>query len=98
MRPVYVCAFVFAALALPMAADEMDVTPSDVTVVLNIKGSSSPQAIQEMQRESSQIIAASGLRLDWKMRGDAVNHTFKDLVVLTFNGSCAYVPAPPIYD
>ena len=81
-----------------MAADEMDVTPSDVTVVLNIKGSSSPQAIQEMQRESSQIIAASGLRLDWKMRGDAVNHTFKDLVVLTFNGSCAYVPAPPIYD
>jgi len=98
VRPVYVCAFVFAALALPMAADEMDVTPSDVTVVLNIKGSSSPQAIQEMQRESSQIIAASGLRLDWKMRGDAVNHTFKDLVVLTFNGSCAYVPAPPIYD
>ncbi|MDP9170954.1 MAG: hypothetical protein M3N54_10085 [Acidobacteriota bacterium] len=97
MRLVYVCA-VIASLATPMAAVSMDPVPSSVTVVLDLKGNFSRQALLEMQRESSQIIRASGVRLDFRSRADAASGIYSDLVVMTFKGSCTFDPAPPIYD
>jgi hypothetical protein len=95
MRPVYVCACLIASLASPVFA----ATPQpELTVVLDFKGTWSRQSVQEMQREATQIIGASGIRLGWVSRGDAGQSSFSDLVVLTFRGSCTYVPAPPRYD
>jgi hypothetical protein len=100
MRPVYVCACIIASLGLPAVAAEIAPSSSqpDVTVIVDFKGSWNPKTLQEMQWEASRIIGASGLRLGWSRRGDAIHSTFNDLVVMTFKGSCNYVPAPPTYD
>jgi hypothetical protein len=96
MRPAYFCAYLLASLALP--AFSADAPRPDITVVLDFKGISSPQTVQEMEREASQIIGASGIRLGWVGRGDVRHSMFSDLVVLTFKGACRYVPALPRYD
>lgn len=109
MRPVYVCACLLAGLAMSAAAAEplfapappfpdRAVRPSDVTVIIDFKGMWSAQAVQEMQHEAARIIRTSGVELGWMRRDQAANVTFNDVVVLTFRGSCAFVPAPPIYD
>jgi hypothetical protein len=97
MRLVYICAAI-SILALPMAAAGLEPSPSSVTVVVDSKGAFSSRALKEMQRESSQIIAASGVRLNWRSRGEASSATYDDLVVMTFKGSCTFDPAPPLYD
>ena len=104
MRPVYVFACMAIGLVSPCLAAEMDIAPShhtpisDVTVVLDIKGSFSPDALRQMEREANDIIGSSGIRLDWRMRNEAAKATFNDLVVLTFNGTCAFRTDPPVYD
>ena len=96
MRPVAICACLYACLAAS-SAFAAEPTP-DVTVILDFKGLSSPQAIAEMEREASQIIRASGIELGWQRRDGSTARTYNDLVVLTFRGSCMFVPAPPVYD
>ncbi len=98
MRPVYFCAFWLASLALTSGAAPIVVSPSDVTVILDIKGTYSQVSFNEMRREAAQIIQASGVRLDWRLRSESMNVTFNDLVVMTFKGSCSFDPAPPLYD
>ena len=99
MRPVFYCAFWWTALALTgVAAPPIVVPPSDVTVIVDIKGTYSQVAYREMTREAAQIIEASGVHLDWRMRSESMNATFNDLVVMTFKGSCSFDPAPPLYD
>lgn len=98
MRLVNVFCIAVTSLALPLAAAPMDAVPSDVTVIFDAKGAFSPESLREMQRETTQIIQVSGIRLDWRTRADASNATYNDLVVMTFNGSCAFAPAPPLYD
>ncbi|MGD1071237.1 MAG: hypothetical protein ABSB15_13935 [Bryobacteraceae bacterium] len=92
MRPVYVCACLLAGLLTAFAADLPPSQP-DLTVVLDFKGSFTSPTIREMQREASHIIGASGIQLGWIRRDDAVHSTFNDLVVITFKGSCNYLPA-----
>lgn len=98
MRPVLFRAFWLASFALTSVAAPIVVSPPDVTVILDIKGTYSPVAFREMRREAAQIIQASGVRLDWRMRSEATNATFNDLVVMTFQGACSFDPAPPLYD
>jgi len=98
MRPVYYCAFWLASLASTSGAAPIVSSPSDVTVIVDIKGTYSPISFSEMRREATQIIEASGVRLGWRLRSESANVTFNDLVVLTFNGSCSFDPAPPLYD
>jgi hypothetical protein len=111
MRLYFCSACLFACLALSAAfADDLtvpslsvappsrSVSSADVTVILNFKSFWSLQTIREMEREASQIIAASGLKLDWRERSESADTSFNDLVVMTFRGSCTFVPAPPVYD
>ncbi|HVW83560.1 MAG TPA: hypothetical protein VHB50_02720 [Bryobacteraceae bacterium] len=104
MHFVSTCALLLASVALPMAGAALPTSSlpspsgSDVTVILDMKGPWSQAAIREMKREASRIIETSGVQLDWKQRGEAANLTFRDLVVMTFKGSCAFDPAPPAYD
>lgn len=103
MRPVYACGLVAVALPVLMAAASVGAAPSpsnqaDVTVVLDIKGVFAPAALREMEREASQIIGASGIRLGWLLRSEASSAVFNDLVVMTFRGSCALDPLPASYN
>jgi hypothetical protein len=102
MRPVYICACLFACVALPSAAAPAGrISPdraSDVTVIIDLKGPYSTAAVKEMQREATRIIQTSGLQIDWRRRDEVANAVFNDLVVMTFKGSCTFDPAPPIYD
>jgi hypothetical protein len=83
--------------ALPAFAGQPS-SSSDLTVILDFRGSYSAQARQEMQREASAILHSSGVRLDWKLLGEIYGKTYRDLVVMTFKGVCEYEPAPPRYD
>ena len=85
-------------MALPLAATPPDLVPAGVTVVLDVKGPFTPAALLEMQRESSRIIEVSGVKLDWRSRGEASRASYSDLIVMTFKGSCSFDPAPPLYD
>jgi hypothetical protein len=98
MRPVYFCAFWLASLALSSGAAPVVAAPADVTVIIDVQGTYSPVSFSEMKREAAQIIHASGVRLDWRLRSESMNATFNDLVVMTFKGSCSFDPAPPLYD
>jgi hypothetical protein len=98
MRTMYFRAFWLASLALTSGAAPIVVVPADVTVIVDVKGTYSPVSFGEMRREAAQIIQASGVRLDWRLRSESMNATFNDLVVMTFNGSCSFDPAPPLYD
>jgi len=97
MRHVKICACLLLAAALPLAA----ITPAndaDVTVIVNFKGSYSPAAIREMQREAGEIIKTSGIQLAWRLRSEAADSTFNDLVVMTFKGTCIFNPMPVVVD
>jgi hypothetical protein len=87
-----------AAFALTVVGATAVRPPAAVTVILDVKGPYSEQAFTEMRREASQIILASGLHLNWRMRSEPFTDSFDDLVVMTFKGSCTFDPAPPIYD
>jgi hypothetical protein len=97
LRFVCICTCLLSGFALPVAAAVQD-SASDVTVVVDIKGPYSSTAIKEMQREATQIIESSGIRLDWQRRENISAAVFNDLVVMTFKGSCTFDPAPPRYD
>ena len=98
MRPVCFCACLLASIALSMPAAQPAPSASDVTVILDIKGPYSQTALKEMQREATQIIQTSGVRLDWTRKEDVSHAVFNDLVVMSFKGSCTFDPAPPLYD
>jgi hypothetical protein len=97
MRHVSICACLLATIALPIAAMPPS-TGADVTVITNFKNAYSAPAIQAMQREVEQILKASGVSLDWRSRSEAADATFRDLVVMTFKGSCVFNPMPILYD
>jgi hypothetical protein len=97
MRHVKICACLLVATALPVAAIT-PATDADVTVIVNFKGSYSAPAVKEMQREAGEIIKSSGIRLDWRLRSEAADATFNDLVVMTFKGTCMFNPMPMLVD
>ena len=97
MRPVFACLLI-AACCTPAAAAALPQPLPDVTVIVDVKGTYSEAAFREMRHEAGLIIETSGLRLDWRMRSEAQNATFNDLVVMTFRGSCSFDPSLPTYD
>jgi len=96
---VVICACFAGVLALPPGAQAAskspsDVTrsPSDVTVILNFEGPGSQISIDTMEREAGLILKSSGLQLGWGMMGQDPHAEYKDLVVVTFRGSCEFDP------
>lgn len=84
------------ALTLPVGAD---IAPSsEVTVILDFKGPSSPNATKEMQREAGSILGASGIRLSFRSLAEANGSDYSDLVVMTFRGNCKAEAPMPRYD
>ena len=90
--PVVICACFAGVLALQPGAQAASKSPSDVTVLLNFEGPWSQISIDTMQREAGQILKSSGLQLGWGMMGHNSQAEYKDLVVVTFRGSCEFDP------
>jgi hypothetical protein len=78
----------------------MRLTPPDLTVVLDFKGSFNQTAVAGMQREAAGILSTTGMRIEWRNPSTAAEASYADLVVFTFRGNCTVEPepAPPLYD
>jgi hypothetical protein len=99
MRPVLICVLLTVCLVFVMAATATSpITPSGLTVILDFKGAHSEPSIREMERESGSILQTTGLKLDWRLRNQTAGQAYANLVVMTFNGSCKFDPAPRNYD
>jgi hypothetical protein len=93
-----ICVCLIAGLAVSPGAGFDRPSSSVLTVILDFKGPHSPTSLQEMKRESGQILHSSGVQLDWRMLGEDPLAAYSDLVVMTFRGTCEYEPAAPLYD
>ncbi len=51
-----------------------------------------------MERESGSILQTTGMKLDWRLRSQISGQAYPDLVVMTFNGTCKFDPAPRNFD
>ena len=98
MRPALTCVVLTVCLVFAMAATGTKPIPSGLTVILDFRGAHSDRSVREMERESGAILSATGLKLDWRLRNQTGGEAYPDLVVMTFNGTCKFNPAPRIYD
>lgn len=71
---------------------------ADLTVVMDFDDEQSAVSIEEMKRETQSILKDSGLQLDWRLRSDAGNSSFENLVFVRFKGRCRFEPVPYLYD
>ena len=98
MRSVLICVLLTVCLVFAMAATATSPIPSGLTVILDFKGVHSDPSIREMERESGSILQTTGLKLDWRLRDQTSGQAYPDLVVMTFNGTCKFDPAPRNFD
>jgi hypothetical protein len=94
MRSVLICVLLTVCLVFMMAATATSPVPSGLTVILDFKGVHSDPSVREMERESGSILQITGLKLDWRLRDQTSGQAYPDLVVMTFNGTCKFDPAP----
>jgi hypothetical protein len=98
MRPVLICVVLTVCVVFGMMATATASIPSALTVILDFRGAHSDRSVLEMERESASILKTTGLKLDWRLRNQTEGEVYPDLVVMRFNGSCKFDPAPRIYD
>jgi hypothetical protein len=77
-----------AVVALSLSAESLVPLPPSLTVILDFKQTQSSRVVEEMKRSTEEILAGSGVHLDWRMRADVGTETFPELVLVTFKGSC----------
>src|SRR5690349_3613580 len=90
MPRLLICAIALAAAAAASAAD--------VTVVIDFDGPHSERSVEQMKRETEQIMKDSGLHLDWRSREAIGRESHPNLVMVRFKGRCALEPDPILYD
>jgi hypothetical protein len=71
---------------------------ADVTVVLQFDGPQQERSVEQMKRETEQIVKDAGLRLEWRARDEVGREVFPNLVVVRFKGKCVLEPVPALYD
>lgn len=86
--------FLIIGLILPLSARIDRAAPSVVAVILDFKGPHSRTSVAEMEHEASRIIGASGIALDWRIRGEDAQGFYARLVTVTFRGACQDEPQP----
>ena len=76
-------------MALLACSATADLRPCpEVTVILDFKGPHSGGATIEMETEAASIPKEAGVSLSWRPLAAAYNHTYRELVVMSFTGSC----------
>jgi hypothetical protein len=71
---------------------------TDVTVVFDFDGPHSDRSVEQMKRETEDILRDAGLHLDWRTRAEAGSGVYENLVVVHFKGKCILEPVPMLYD
>lgn len=88
MRSALCCALL---ASLAHAADRL-------TIVLDFQGPRSERSVAEMKREFEGIMKDSGLFFDWRLRSEAAEKSFPNLVLVRFKGKCVLEPVGYLYD
>jgi hypothetical protein len=91
-----------AVVALKLSAESLVPLPPALTVVLDFKQAQSSRVIEEMKRSTEEILAGSGVHLDWRLRAEVGSESFPELVLVTFKGKClvdsrtdeTFIPGP----
>jgi hypothetical protein len=91
MRLVAICGLVLSAAARIASAE-------GITIVLDFQGRPSEQSIAEMKREFTGIMKDSPVTFAFTSRTEASNHSYPNLVVVRFKGTCVLKPIPYLYD
>ena len=97
MRPALFCVVFSISLAMTAAANTAAPARA-LTVVLDFRDSHSPRAVTAMEHEIERILSATGVTLDWRIRGESPPETSGTLVVVRFKGRCVLEPVGYLYD
>lgn len=81
---------VFGCAATALAAD--------VAIVVDFDGPHSDRSVQQMKRETEEIVKGSGLHLSWRSRDELHGAELPNLVVVHFKGRCVLEPVPFLLD
>lgn len=92
MRYLAVCAFFLTSVMAAPAAD--------VTVLLMFEGESSPQAVESLRAELTNLIKPAGIHLDYRLGSELGPDagTPSDIIVVRFKGSCRQHAIGPLGD
>ena len=88
-------------LALSALACTQAATPiheATLTIVMDFEGPHTSASITQMKQEFAGIMKDSGLRVDWRLRAEANDMAFDNLVVVKFKGKCIFEPVGYLYD
>jgi hypothetical protein len=94
MRTALFCALVLASTAV--AANPRRAV--GLTIVLDFQGPRSERSVDEMKRELEGLMKDSGLVFNWRLRSEAQQESFPNLVVVRFKGKCVMEPVGYLYD
>jgi hypothetical protein len=72
--------------------------PHSLTIVLEFQGPHSERSIEEMKRESQDILKQTGLQVDWRVRREVDGAPIENLVVVRLKGRCIWEPLGYLYD
>jgi len=96
MRSLLTATFSLCLCCLPALRAES--IPS-LTVLLTVEGKTSPAAMNELKSELSNIMHATGRKLDVRLREQAtVDETFEDVVLVKLKGTCKMERLIPFMD
>jgi len=101
MRYAPFCVLI-AVVALRLSAESLVPLPPALTIILDFKQAQSSRVVEEMKRSTEEILAGSGVHLDWRLRAEVGSESFPELVLVTFKGKClvdnrtdgAFIPGP----
>jgi len=83
---------------LPLMACLRLAGAADVTVVTDFDGPHSNRSVEQMKRETEEILKSAGVHLDWRDRDKVGHGSYENLVVVHFKGKCVLDPVPILYD
>src|SRR3954469_5059097 len=90
MRPVCICALLLAASAA--AANP------PLTIVLDFQGPHSSRSVDAMKHEIEALMQPSGIKFNWRLRGELGEAAVDNLIVVRFKGKCVLEPVGYLYD
>jgi hypothetical protein len=70
----------------------------EVTVVMQFSEGFSPQALQEMQAEADRIVGKAGVRLAFRLRHEAAQDSYAELIFFKMSGRCEMDSFPALLD
>ena len=71
---------------------------ANLTIVIDFDGPPSDRSVQQMKRETQDILKTAGVHLDWRARSEVGTKSYENLVMVHFKGKCVLQPDPMLFD